>query len=311
MIEGARRSARWRLAERGLPRPGDEDWRFTPLAAILGKSYTAARPAGLTEAELEGLCLAPLDGYRLVFDNGRLAAELSRLPQGLRCGGLADEIDEALLLGPEEAGFGALAAARFCDGPYVVIPKGMKLDAPLHVVTVATSAEEQPREAHYRGVVVLEPGAEAVIVEEAVGRGGGEFFTNSVTRCELAEGSRLELYRLMRETEPLVSVHGLRARLGRDAGLRSHVVGLGGALARCDADVVLAGEGCEAELNGLYLACRRQHLDFHTRVVHAVPRGRSRELYKGVLDGQARSVFDGLVEVLPGAQKTDAHVYNK
>ena len=63
-------------------------------------------------------------------------------------------------------------------------------------------------------------------------------------------------------------------------------------------------------LNGLYLAGGRQHVDHHTRIDHAKPRGTSREYYRGVLDGAARGVFNGRVVVHPDAQKTDSHQAN-
>jgi Fe-S cluster assembly protein SufD len=47
------------------------------------------------------------------------------------------------------------------------------------------------------------------------------------------------------------------------------------------------------------------------RVDHAQPHGNSHELYKGILDGEARAVFNGLIHVHPGAQKTDAKQTNR
>src|SRR2546426_723979 len=73
----------------------------------------------------------------------------------------------------------------------------------------------------------------------------------------------------------------------------------------------LDAEGCDVVLNGLYMADGRQHVDHHTCIDHAKPRGVSREFYKGVLDGAARAVFNGKVIVRPDAQKTDAHQSNR
>jgi Fe-S cluster assembly protein SufD len=61
-------------------------------------------------------------------------------------------------------------------------------------------------------------------------------------------------------------------------------------------------------LNGLFLVSGRQHVDHHTRIDHAKPRGTSREYYKGIVDGAARGVFNGKVIVHPGAQKTNAQL---
>jgi Fe-S cluster assembly protein SufD len=312
MIEQAKKRAQQRIVDAGLPKPGEESWRFSPLSSILDKQFAPALSAQLSGGMAASLYLAPISCYRLVFHNGKFVEELSRLPQtGFKCGSLVDGVDETLLLGADEKGFGALAASKFQDGPYVVIPKGLKVDKPIHVVYVGTATAGKPQEAHYRGVFVLGAGASAVVVEESVGRAPGEFFTNSVSRFELGENAQLEHYTLLREPDSFVGVRDFRAALSRSAGLKSHCVALGGALQRCDSNVRLNGEGAEAELNGLYLAGGKQHFDFHTNVVHAKPHGTSRELYKGVLDGKARAVFNGMIEVEPNAQKTDANVYNK
>jgi len=91
----------------------------------------------------------------------------------------------------------------------------------------------------------------------------------------------------------------------------SHSIALGGGLTRNDVSVLLDGEGADCTLNGLYVVSGDQHVDHHTLVDHARPHGTSRQLYKGVLDGRSRGVFDGLVVVRPGAQKTDSRQENR
>ncbi len=98
---------------------------------------------------------------------------------------------------------------------------------------------------------------------------------------------------------------------GRDCTPSSHSISIGGALVRNDVNAVLDGEGIDCILNGLYLADGRQVVDNHMRVEHAKPHCASHELYKGVLDGKARAVFNGLIHVHPGAQKTDAKQSNR
>jgi Fe-S cluster assembly protein SufD len=93
--------------------------------------------------------------------------------------------------------------------------------------------------------------------------------------------------------------------------LRSHSITLGGGLVRNDLGGVLDAEGSDLTLNGLYLATGRQHIDNHMRVDHAKPHCTSHELYKGVLEGHARTVFNGLIYVHPDAQKTDAKQSNQ
>jgi Fe-S cluster assembly protein SufD len=309
-LERVHRSAQTRVESRGMPKPGDEQWRFTPVAVLLDRKGRPAAERPLAASEVDVLPLASLDAYRLVFSNGRWLPSFSTgIPAGLKIGSVKQGAEEALLLGTEETGFGALAAAKFEDGPYVRVSKGTKLDKPVHILYVGTADADE--DVHYRGAIVLEAGASAVVVEEYVGQGKGALMTNTVMRAEIAENASLEAYALLREPDTFLGVRDFRVRIAANGRLRCHAVAMGGELCRCDANVKLDGEGAEAELNGLYVAGGRQHFDFHTSVEHVLPHGTSRELYKGVLDGRARAVFNGLIEVQPGAQKTDANVYNK
>ena len=75
--------------------------------------------------------------------------------------------------------------------------------------------------------------------------------------------------------------------------------------------MTLSGEGASTELNGLFCAASEQHVDCHTFIDHALPRASSVELYKGVLDGTGRGVFDGKILVRAGAARTDARQTNR
>ena len=52
-------------------------------------------------------------------------------------------------------------------------------------------------------------------------------------------------------------------------------------------------------------------MDNHTRIDHVKPHCSSRELYKGILDGRSKGVFNGKIYVHKLAQKTDAKQTNK
>jgi Fe-S cluster assembly protein SufD len=93
--------------------------------------------------------------------------------------------------------------------------------------------------------------------------------------------------------------------------LTAHAVTLSGALVRNNVHISLAGEGAECVLNGLYLGEGKQHIDNFTEIEHAKPRATSLELYKGILDGASRGVFNGRIVVHKDAQKSDARQTNR
>jgi Fe-S cluster assembly protein SufD len=52
-------------------------------------------------------------------------------------------------------------------------------------------------------------------------------------------------------------------------------------------------------------------VDNHTTIDHATPNCTSHELYKGILDGKAKAVFNGRIIVRLDAQKTDSKQTNR
>ena len=130
-------------------------------------------------------------------------------------------------------------------------------------------------------------------------------------RSSWATDSVLEHCRLQRESESAFHVGRTAFHLGRSSRSLSHAFAFGGRISRHDAVAVLADEGADCTLNGLYLAGGNQLIDNHTDIDHARPHGTSHELYKGILGGRARGVFNGRIRVRPDAQKTDAKQTNK
>ncbi len=138
----------------------------------------------------------------------------------------------------------------------------------------------------------------------------GQGFTNVVMETFIERGAAVEHVLLQRQGRGQVQVSNLSVRLERDARFTGHTVTLSGAWVRNDAAVVLAGEGAECALNGLFVGDGTQFIDNHTLVDHAMPHCQSRELYKGILAGHAKGVFRGRVIVRPDAQHTNAEQFN-
>src|SRR5262249_16847744 len=162
-----------------------------------------------------------------------------------------------------------------------------------------------------RLLVVAGANSQMSIVETYVGAGGKQYFTNSVTEVVVGERAIVNHYKVQDESDASYHIATVQAVAGRDSRLHAHSVGFGGALVRNDVIVTLAGEGGECSLNGLYVADGSRLVDNHTAIHHATPHCDSREVYKGVLTGHARAVFNGKIIVRPDAQKTDAKQTNK
>jgi Fe-S cluster assembly protein SufD len=318
-----RQQARDRFRSLGFPTQNDEEWRLTSVAPIAEGNFVPAidGQVSLSTADLAPYRLTDLASAELVFVNGRYAPELSKfgtLSRGLRVENLASELTtdvgiETYLtrVAPfERQAFTALNTALFADGAFLYVPPGDVVEAPIHVMFVSTD-EGRPTMAHPRVLAVIGENAKASVIESYVGPGGARYFTNAVTEIVVGENGSLDHYKLQRESLHAYHVATMQVLQKRNARFQSHSVSFGGSIVRNDIVAVLDGEGVECTLNGLYLGDGRRVVDNHTTIDHAKPHCGSREIYKGILAGHARAVFNGKIIVRPDAQKTDAKQTNK
>lgn len=317
-----RASARARFDALGIPKATDEDWRQTDVSAVAPFATIIAAPATVAASELDAIPLASLLPHRAVFVNGRFDPALSRLtglPRGVRVESLAavlarggdgedQEFGEAASF--ENAAFVALNTALFVDGLRVTIEAGVESAIPLHVVHVAVP-EASPVAVHPRTLVVAHAGARITLVESFVTSGTGPYLTNAVTELIARDRAHIEHIKIQAEGPAARHVATVTGHQALGARIVSHNASLGASLARNDIGSRLDGPGAECRLYGFYIADGAQHVDNHTWLDHAKPQCPSWEMYKGLLAGRARAVFNGRIVVRDGAQKTDAKQSNK
>ncbi|HLF21055.1 MAG TPA: Fe-S cluster assembly protein SufD, partial [Aestuariivirga sp.] len=152
--------------------------------------------------------------------------------------------------------------------------------------------------------VVLEEGAALTLFETHLGS-DVPLVANSVTEVHVGRGARLDRVKIQRHGTAAFHLANLAASLGEGATLNDFTLTMGGRVTRQQGFVRFAGEGASARIAGAYLLAGRQHADTRLVVDHAVPRCTSRELFKCVMDDEARGIFQGKVIVRPDAQKTD------
>ena len=148
-------------------------------------------------------------------------------------------------------------------------------------------------------------------MEQYVSLNDSVYLSNVVTELVLGENSTVGHYLIENESKKAFNISTLRVQQERSSNLRSHSVLLGGSLVRNNVHPVLAGEGCDSLINGLFMPTGRQHMDNYMVVEHASPHCDSRQFYNGVLDGRSRGVFHGRIIVHKDAQKTDAKQTNR
>ena len=304
----------------GFPTSRDEEWRFTPVGPIARGEFRPGHAAAVRLPALEPFLFGHPEWPRLVFVNGRYDADLSApgAVAGVRAGNIAEAIAagelESLLgreAGIEGSAFTALNTALFRDGAYVHVAAGVEVEQPLHVVFV-TSPDAGGTVAHPRNLIVVERNARASVIESYVTLApGAAYFTNPVTEIVVGENGRIEHTRVQRESEAAYHVGLTQVAQARDSHYRSFTLTMGGAIARHNLHARHVGSNVETLLYGLYLTRGEQLADNHTAIHHDHPNSNSWEVYKGILDGHSRAVFNGKVFVKPEAQKTDAKQTNR
>jgi Fe-S cluster assembly protein SufD len=318
LLKDLRARGRESFATLGLPSRRQEEWRFTGLKGIEGGVFET--PAAVAP-RIDVTAWRVSDARLLVFVDGIFAPDVSEigdLPDGVVVSNLvlgATSGSEAVAqhlgsLAPlEEHPFAALNSALIADGAFIHVPAGIELDRPIQIVFVSGSEERATLSAP-RLLIVAEAGSRATVVEQHIGAGASSL---SCPVTEIVIGEKAVLDHVVVQEEYL-SAHHLAVRqvkLAADSRYSAQAISLGGALARTDIGVVLEGEHAEATLDGLYLGDGNQQADTHLTVRHASPNCNSFQLYKGILAGRAKSVFNGRIIVDQDAQKTDAKQSNR
>lgn len=320
-----RKAAIERFGDLGFPTTRMEAWRYTSLKSLAGTAFQPAPPHktnGISMEILHNRALACGGGPVLAFVDGRFAPELSRtdrLQEGLSLMRLSEAVERhrdrvepvlTRLASGEDQAFAALNTAFLEDGACLMLTPGTVVEDPVQLVFIASARDGRPVVSHPRVLVIAGRRSQVTLVETYAGAGNASSFTNAVTEISADQGAVVEHYKIQRESMGGFHVATFQADLGRDAVYTSHSFNDGAALARNDIGVVMRDKGGDCTLNGLYIVSGKQHVDNHTVIDHMKPFCSSREMYKGVLGGSSRGVFDGKVIVRPDAQKTDARQVN-
>ena len=311
-----------RFSSVGFPTTRDEDWRFTSVASIARTRFTLPDGGSHHVGALAELSLA-VAAARLVFVNGRYAPELSSTTS-LPAGATVTSLQSAIAQRPEDLSghlgryldmerdaFCALNTAFLDDGAYIHISRGAVIKDPIYLLYIATPGAG-PTMTHPRNLIVVEDEGQAAVVEDYLSQGGEQAaLNNAVTELVAGESSNVAHMLIEREHLESYNVSTLRIEQARSANVYSHSMLLGGALVRNNVHPVLAGEGGECLINGLFIGGGRQHLDNYMLVEHQSPHCASRQFYNGILDEHAHGVFHGRIIVHKDAQRTDAKQTNR
>ena len=325
-LSAFRKQSFGRFQEIGFPTVVDEEWKYTNVAAIARGEFspvTHVNGSAITKADLHAWEYeeAPV---RLVFVDGIFRRDLSSIDDS-QAGLIALELREAAsdqrfadLLQQIFArrvdtgdGFVALNNALFTGGLFLQLGSNVAADRAIHLLFVTEALNRKRPAASPRVIIQAQANSSATIIESYASSGDAAYLTNAVIDFEVEDSAQIQHYKVQRESANGFHIANTGANLGPKAKYQTTSINLGGAISRHNIDVVMDHEGAECAVDGLYMVEGVQHTDTHSLIDHRQPHCTSRQLYKGILDGRSRAVFNGKVFVRHGAQQTDAQQTNK
>ncbi|TVQ84677.1 MAG: Fe-S cluster assembly protein SufD [Micavibrio sp.] len=314
-VTALRETAAESFAVTGLPTPAWEDWKYTALRALDNMDF--ARDTGLSAVPDYHAPFALPEMISLRILGGRLVKNAAELPRGLEIHALKDVWHEdwvahylAVPGNFADTPLEALNAACLCDGIVIRVAAGTRIEAPvlLSFLHENTDAEETQLSMP-RILIAVEEGAALTMIEHHTGR--GKYFTNQAATITVHKGAKLGHYRWQDEDKQS-GFHITTTRLSCFDGAEydGFTLTTGAKLSRHEIFADLLGEEIRCILNGAYRLGERQHTDTTLKTGHFEPRSTSKQIYKGVLNDQARAVFQGKIHVHRHAQGTDGHQLN-
>lgn len=295
-----RRDEAVELLKAGLPTRRVESWHYTDLRRLLG-SVPASEPGGTTGA------LAPImEGSQVLTVLDGVSSETIPSIDGVLSGRFSERLSDGSfapelgLYGADDA-IGALNTAFVADGYWLEVADGVHLDKPIEMQNLHSGGQ-----VHTRFAAIIGAGARATIVERQAGTGLG--LISSVSQIEIGDDADLTWVIVQEQPEEATHLAQFKAVLGRNARLSLFFMNAGGKLVRQEVIVRANGEGADFKLRGVNLLAGETHNDVTMVLDHAVPHTTSTETVRNVVTGRAHGVFQGRINVLKHAQKTDANM---
>ncbi|MDP2424295.1 MAG: Fe-S cluster assembly protein SufD [Bacteroidales bacterium] len=323
-IRNIRKQAIGDFVKFGLPDTKTEGWQGTNLSKPLMLEYKQHFKPFEKDVDVEKIFMCEvhdLESYLFTQLNGWLVFKdesLSTLPGGIVVGSLASafkamprviENHYARYSKVSNNGFVALNTAFAQDGLFIYVPDGVVVDKPIQIINIINLTENlfiQPR-----NLVIMGKNSKLQLLHCDHSLLHKQSLINSVTEIILTENSELEYYNLQNKDSDSTLITHAWVEQHSFSRFLSNTLTLNAGIIRNNMNVNLNGQGCETNLYGLYLVDKEQHIDNNIMVDHQKPNNNSNQLFKGILDDQARAVFNGHILVRKDAQKTNAYQKNR
>ena len=316
-VKAFRQKAFDSFVKEGIPTSKHEEWKYADFTKVLKSDFSLLN-SELTEADIKPFLFDAWDGNLVVVVNGNYSSKLSKIvsPEAeVKIKNFSDAKDSLTdkinqFADAKNNPFSSLSAALATSGVYVEVPANKVVEKPILILNIcdkrANSILAQPR-----NFISIGTNAQVKIVETFYSLGSLDSFTNAYTEIYAGKHSVSKLYKLQLEDSAASLVDTTQVFQEGKSTFTCTTITLSGNMVRNNLNLVLNGEYCEGNMNGLYMLKGNTLTDNHTSVDHAFPNSLSNEMYKGILDDKSTGVFNGKIFVRKDAQKTNAYQSNK
>ncbi len=305
----------------GLPPNKAEEYKFTPITRSLEKNFNFATQNPVSKnTDVSAYAIPGVEADVLVFINGVYSKEASSIKSTGAVTVLP--LQEALNTKKEIVlkhlgkhadtkadAFIAWNTAAFKDGVFIHVPDNTVAEKPVILYHIHDAAQGQVVSIN-RNLIVVGKSSELTVLEKFDSTGSANF-SNTVTEAVVAENAGFNLYSIQNDNGPRYQFGLTQIYQTNFSRVNTYTFTLSGKLVRNNLQFVLDGEGIESHMYGLYLLANDTLADNHTVVDHRKPNSFSNEMYKGIMDGSSKGVFNGKIYVRPNAQKTNAFQANR
>ncbi|MCB0493834.1 MAG: Fe-S cluster assembly protein SufD [Cyclobacteriaceae bacterium] len=302
----------------GLPEPKNEEYKFTPVTRSLSKHFSASELSKPTDANesVKSLLNPEFSENRVVFVNGMYSKTLSTITSDSKV--TVQSLNEALASNPSllfdqlntTDPFALLNSTLWSDGLYINVPKNIEEQKPLFIHHLHDASSEKVS-AHTKLFITVGESASLQIIEKTDTQGNQPVFNTISEDIIVGENGAVNYCKIQNDAGQLIQVANTTIHQHRASRADTYTLTLNGQLIRNNLNIIIDGEGCESHFYGLYLSDGDTLVDNHTTVDHKKPNSFSNELYKGLMDGKSKGVFNGKIYVRPHAQKTNAFQSNR
>ncbi len=311
------------LKKVGLPSSKSEEYRFTPITKSLQKNFTWNNKT--TQSPLNSIQEFLIEGIEatiLVFVNGSYSQSLSKIinpTSQVKIKSLSEALKddkEVLnkhfdkLVKSDTDPFSALNTAFWQDGILIQVPENAIVEKPILLLHIHDATREQVI-AHTRLSVVLGKNAQLSIIEKFDSIGSKAIFHTFTEEISVGENAQLEYCKVQNDAGLSTQVTNTNIYQSDSSKVNTFTLTMNGEIVRNNFVITIDGEHCESHFHGIYLLNGNTLADNHTVVDHKKPNSFSNEMYKGIMEGNSKGVFNGKIFVRPQAQKTNAFQSNR